>query len=340
MKSFGISHQVRGPLINSGTIELQALINPEMQPDPATVEYDLDAALSSIVSVRSRIPEDAFTASILGTERAGHGVQIDDAGLLVTIGYVIAEAEEIWLVGANGQAVTGDVVGYDYETGFGLVQALGRLDLPMLELGDSDLLTPGDHVVVAGSGGLNQALDASVVDKREFAGYWEYVLDEAIFTAPPHPNWGGAALITADGRLGGIGSLYVENVAPEVESGNMVVPINILKPIMQEMLDYGMTLKPARPWLGFFITEMPETLVVAGVLDGGPAEQADVRTGDVVIGVAGKRIRDLAEFFRRIWNFGEAGSEIPLTLYRDGAAFDVRVHSIDRRDQFKSPELH
>lgn len=321
-------------------IEIQTQISQELQPVPSSLAYDLDAALDSIVSVRARIPDDAFTAPILGTERSGHGVRILETGLVVTIGYVIAEAEEIWLVGANGQAVTGHVVGYDYETGFGLVHPLGRMDLPFIELGDSDLVKTGERAVVAGSGGVNQSLDAEVVAKREFAGYWEYVLDEAIFTSPPHPNWGGAALIAADGQLAGIGSLYVENVSPEVTAGNMIVPINILKPIMKEMLDYGTTLKPPRPWLGLFVTETPENLVVAGVLDGGPAEQADMRAGDVVIGVAGERTRDLADFFRRIWAHGDAGCEVPIIIYRDGAAFDVHVHSIDRRAQFKSPELH
>lgn len=324
----------------SEDIDLSSEIARHLQPDPSAVEYDLDAALSSIVSVRARVPEDAFTAQILGTERSGHGVRINESGLIVTIGYIIAEASEIWLVGGNGQVVAGHVVGYDYETGFGLVQPLGSLNLPVLECGDSDIIAIGDDVIVAGYGGRSQSLNAQIAAKREFAGYWEYVLDEAIFTAPPHPNWGGAALITRDGQLGGIGSLYVENVSSEFDVGNMVVPINILKPILQEMLDYGTTLKPARPWLGIFVTETSDNLVVAGVLDGGPAEQADVRTGDVVIGVAGERTRNLAEFFRHIWAFGDAGSEIPLVIFRDGSAFDIHVPSIDRRAQFKAPELH
>ncbi|HCU90236.1 MAG TPA: signal protein PDZ [Gammaproteobacteria bacterium] len=324
----------------SDKIEQQIQISQELRPTQASLTYDLETALESIVSVRARIPDDAFTASFLGTDRSGHGVRILDTGLVVTIGYVIAEAEEIWLIGANGQAVTGHVVGYDYETGFGLVQPLAQMDLPTLDLGDSDIISTGDKVVVAGCGGVTQSLDATVIAKREFAGYWEYVLDEAIFTSPPHPDWGGAALISANGQLVGIGSLYVENVAPKIAAGNMIVPINILKPIMEEMLDYGTTLKAPRPWLGLFVTETPENLVVAGVLDGGPAEKADVRTGDAVIGVAGERTRDLADFFRRIWAQGEAGSEIPITIYRDGDTFDVHISSVDRRAQFKSPELH
>lgn len=320
--------------------ELPMLISPDLQPDPTTVAYDLDTALSAVVSIRARIPEDAYTSAILGTERSGHGVRIHDSGLVVTIGYIIAEATDIWLVGSNGQAVTGHVVGYDYETGFGLVQTLGQLDLPTLELGDSDRLAPNDDVVVAGYGGRDQSLAATVVGKREFAGYWEYVLDEAIFTGPPHPNWGGAALINADGHLTGIASLYVDSVAPGIAAGNMIVPINLLKPIMEEMLAYGATLKPPRPWLGWFVTETPDNLVVAGVLTGAPADQADVRAGDIVIGVGGERSTDLAEFFRRIWAIGDAGSDIPLVLYRDGKSIDVRVRSIDRRAHAKAPELH
>lgn len=286
----------------SDELEFNPIISAAQRADPKSVDYDLIHALDAIVAIRSRVPDDAFTAQILGTERNGHAVRINDSGLLVTIGYVVAEAQEIWLIGNNGQAIPGHVVGYDYESGFGLVQSLGSFDLPVLELGDSNALDAGDPVIVAGCGGNEQALSAELIEKREFAGYWEYVLEEAIFTAPPHPNWGGAALLNSDGKLGGIGSLYVENVAPEITAGNMIVPINLLKTIMPEMLQYGATLKPARPWLGVFVTEAQDNLVVAGVLEGGPAEQADVRSGDVVIGVAGERSRTLAGFFRRIWS--------------------------------------
>lgn len=321
-------------------IELTMDIAPAQQPQIEDLDYDLDETLSAVATVRAQIPEDAFTAQILGTERSGHATQITESGLFVTIGYVIAEAQDIWLLGNNEQVVPGHVVGYDYETGFGLVQALGQLDLPHIELGDSAALDQGQRVTVAGNGGRGQALDAEIVAKREFAGYWEYVLDEAIFTAPAHPNWGGAALIGADGRLAGIGSLYVENIAAGVTSGNMIVPINLLKPIMNEMLSYGARLQAARPWLGIFVTEAQENLVVAGVLERAPAELADVRAGDVVVGIGGERIDDLATFFRRMWAHGDAGCEIPLMLHRDGATIDINVHSIDRRAQFKTPNLH
>ena len=188
--------------------------------------FDVDRTLSSVLSLRSQIPEDAFTASVLGTERGGNGVVIRENGLVLTIGYLITEAESVWLFPNDGRAVEGHVVAYDQETGFGLVQALGTLDLPTLELGSSADLPVGDPVIVAGHGGREHAINARVVAKREFAGYWEYLLDEAIFTSPPHSNWGGAALLAGDGSLRGIGSLFVQQVVTEEEpvNGNMIVP--------------------------------------------------------------------------------------------------------------------
>jgi len=325
----------------SDEIELQEHIGPESQPDADALAYDLDSALAAIVSVRARIPEDAFTASILGTERSGHGVRILETGLVVTIGYVIAEAEEIWLVGANGQAVTGHVVGYDYETGFGLVQPLGSMDLPILELGDSDSMAPGDQVVVAGCGGITQALEAEIVAKREFAGYWEYVLDEALFTAPAHPQWGGTALVGENGRLLGIGSLLVqEAIDGQTVQGNMMVPIDLLDPILDDMLNTGRSSSQPRPWLGMYTTESEKNLVVGGLAEGGPAASAGIKQGDLVLEVAGTRITSLAGLFRTAWQLGPAGTIIPLTVARDGDVLRFEVRSADRNDFLKKPPLH
>ena len=260
----------------------------------------------------------------------------------MTIGYLVTEAETIWIVDGKGGATAGHTVAYDQETGFGLIQALGRLDLPALEMGSSADVTEGESVVVAGAGGRENAISARVQAKREFAGYWEYLLDEAIFTAPPHPTWGGAGLIGHDGTLRGIGSLFVQQVISggDPVDGNMIVPIDILKPILDELLTYGKTQKPARPWLGMMTTEMDDALVVAGVTEGGPAERADVRVGDFVLGVSGQPVNELANMFRRIWSTGEAGVGIPLTLSRDGEMLDLTVQSVNRADLLKSPQLH
>ena len=223
----------------------------EMRPKPEDWRFDLDDALDAVVLVRSEIPEDAFTASILGTERAGNGVVISESGLVLTIGYLITEASVIWLATNKGTVVGGYPMAYDQATGFGLVQPLGKLGVKPIERGSASSIRVGENVVVAGHGGRAHALKATVFAKREFAGYWEYVLDEALFTAPAHPQWGGSALIGADGKLAGIGSLLVqEKIDAGTIQGNMIVPIDLLEPILDDMTKTGRANRPTRPWLG------------------------------------------------------------------------------------------
>jgi S1-C subfamily serine protease len=314
---------------------------PAAQPKPEDYSYDLNEALGALVGLRALIPADAFTAETLGTERTGNGVLIRD-GVVLTIGYLITEAETIWLHLGDGRAVPGHVLAYDQETGFGLVQALARVELPALSIGHSKTAKVGDQVVVAGAGGRKHSVVARVVAKQEFAGNWEYVLDEAIFTAPAHPFWGGTAMIGRGGELLGIGSLQVQQVRDTgtPEPLNMIVPIDLLKPILEDLLTLGRPNRPPRPWLGLNATEIDDKIVVARVSTSGPARRANLRTGDIVLAVAGDEVSDLAGFFRRIWSLGKAGVEVPLTVYRDGRTFEVRVASGDRNRFLKGPSLH
>jgi len=317
-------------------------IPASVQPKPEDYKYDLDHALSAMVGLHTIVPQDAFTAETLGTERAGNGVFIRDNGLVLTIGYLITEAETIWLSLSDGRSVQGHVLGYDQETGFGLVQALAKLKVPALELGQSAGVSIGERVVVAGAGGRSRSAAARIVAKQEFAGYWEYVLDEAIFTAPAHPNWGGTALIGPAGELLGIGSLQLQHVVEkgQTQNINMMVPIDLLKPIFNDLMKSGRRSGPPRPWLGLYATEVEGRLVVLGLADRGPARKADLRQGDILLSVAGKEVRDLAGFFRRIWAQGSAGVEVPLTVYRDGETMNVRVKSSERNRFLKGPSLH
>ena len=313
----------------------------DAQPRQDELRFDLDPVLDAVVQLRSEIPEDAFTASILGTERAGNGVVIRDDGLILTIGYLITEASSIWLTTNSGRAVAGYPVAYDQVTGFGLVQPLGSLGVSALPRGSASSCAIGDDVIVVGSGGRAHALKAKVIDKREFAGYWEYVLDEALFTAPAHPQWGGTAVEGNDGRLLGIGSLLVEeNVDSKQTQGNMIVPIDLLDPIMEDMTKLGRSNRPARPWLGMYAAEAGGQIVVGGLAKDGPAHRAGIRQGDMVLEVGGQRVSSLADLFRRIWRIGGAGTQIPLTLAREGSLLNVRRQSIDRNDVLKKPLLH
>jgi S1-C subfamily serine protease len=312
------------------------------QPKPGDYGYDLEHALTAVCGLRAIIPPDAFTAETLGTERAGHGVFIRDNGLVLTIGYLITEADTIWLTLADGRTVQGYVMGYDQETGFGLVQALAKLDVPALTIGQSSAASVGERVVVGGAGGRQRSVAARIVAKQEFAGYWEYVVDEAIFTAPSHPNWGGTALIGPAGDLIGIGSLQLQHAVDkgQPQNINMIVPIDLLNPILDDLMKFGRRTGPARPWLGLYATEVENRLVVVGLADRGPAKKADLRQGDIVLSVAGKEVRDLAGFFRQIWAQGEAGVEVPITIYRDGETKDLKVKSSERGRFLKGPSLH
>jgi S1-C subfamily serine protease len=313
----------------------------ELQPQQGEWEFPLDTTLDAIVALRAEIPDDAFTAPILGTERTGHAVALGDEGLLLTIGYLITEASSIWLTTNRGTAVAGYPIAYDQTTGFGLVQALGRLGVKGLERGTAASCGVGEAAIVAGHGGRRHALKAMVFAKREFAGYWEYVLDEALFTLPAHPHWGGSALIGKDGKLLGIGSLLVEEKHEgETLQGNMVVPVDGLEPILNDLLTRGRANRPARPWLGVYITEVEQHLAVAGTAAGGPAEKAGLRTGDLVLEIAGERASGLADLFRRIWRLGEAGVEVPITIGRRSDVLRVTVRSADRSDFLRRPRLH
>lgn len=303
--------------------------------------YDLARALKSIVTVQASIPEDAFTAEALGESRSGSGVVIRDSGLVLTIGYVIMEAENVWLADAGGRVTPAHALAVDSESGFGLIQALGDLNCPALELGRSSEARLGDPVTVAAGGGT-KPVKAMIVGKHEFAGYWEYFLDEAIFTSPAHPFWGGAGVIDRAGRLIGIGSLHVEQLSERAGSRdiNMIVPIDLLKPILDDLMKTGRRSGPPRPWLGLYATEVENRLVVVGLADRGPAKKADIRNGDILLSVGGKEVRDLAGLFRRIWAQGHAGVEVPMTIYRDGETMDLRIKSSERNRFLKGPSLH
>ena len=314
---------------------------PSLQPKPDAYEYDLEAALASVVGVHTIIPPDAFTAETLGTERAGNGVLIRP-GLVLTVGYLITEAETVWIHLGDGQVAPGHVMAYDQETGFGLVQALAKLDRPPLPSGSSKSVEVDSDVVVGGSGGRSRSIAARIAAKQEFAGYWEYVLDEAIFTAPAHPNWGGTAVIGPTGNLIGIGSLQLQQATAKGQSEhlNMVIPIDLLEPVLDDLLTLGRRNSPPRPWVGLYATEIDDRIVVAGLAGKGPARRADVQVGDLVLSVGGEPVKDLAGLFRNIWSLGDAGVDVPVTLHRDGRTFEVRIKSADRNRFLKRPSFH
>ncbi|MBK1657966.1 S1C family serine protease [Paracraurococcus ruber] len=317
-------------------------IPSDLQPDPSEHEFDLDQVLRSVVGVKALVPPDAFTAQTLGTERAGSGVVIRPDGLIATIGYLVTEAETIWLTTHDGRAIPGHALAYDFETGLGLIQALGRLNLPALPVETGEAPKPGETCVFASAGGRKHALRCTIAARQEFAGYWEYMLDAAIFTAPAHPSWGGAGLIGGQGTLMGVGSLVMQQQDGKGRRVdlNMVVPASLLPPILGDLLSYGRPNKPARPWLGLYATEDESGVVVSSMARNGPAQKAGVHEGDRVLAVDGTRVTDLPGLWRALWSSGNAGAKVRLTIGRDAAPRDLTVTSIDRRSFLKAPRLH
>ena len=312
-----------------------------VQPQPEDYGFDLGQALGAVVGLHAMVPAGAFTAETLGTERAGNGVVIDD-GLVLTIGYLIMEAETVWIHRNQGDAVAGHVLGFDYESGFGLVQALGRLNIPPLPLGASHDAQIGSRVVTGGAGGRANSIAGKVIAREPFAGYWEYALDEAIFVTPAHPNWGGTALISEHGNLIGIGSLQLES-EPERNKRrpvNMMVPTDLLKPVLSDLTAYGRVNKPERPWLGLYATEFDNQVVLADVASKGPAAQAELKSGDIILAVKGETVTTLLEFYHKLWALGTAGVDVPLTLRSHSVTFDVTLKSVGRAAMMRAPKLH
>ena len=312
-----------------------------LQPKADETQFDLARAFDAVVLVRAEVPADGYTAPSLGTERGGYGVAIREDGLVLTIGYLINEASQIWLTSNRGAVVEGYRAAYDQATGFGLIQPLGKFDVPHLQRGLASDVKVGDSAFVIGHGGPIHALKTRIIDKREFAGSWEYVLDEALFTTPAHPQWGGAALLDAQGHLIGIGSLLVQQeLNGEVIHVNMFVPIDLLNPILDAMLQTGRSPHPPHPWLGMSTQDPEGKLVVSKLAAGGPAQRAGIQVGDMVVSVGAHRVTGLAELFRAVWQLGAAGVEVPLTLARDGDVLRITVKSADRTDFLKKPNLH
>jgi S1-C subfamily serine protease len=295
-------------------------------------DQETERILNALVKIRTKIPDNGFTARALGTEREGSGIVIDKEGLVLTIGYLIIEAESIEVVDAKGKTVSASFVGYDFDTGFGLIRMERSLRAKPVELGDSSRLKEGDQLMIASYGGSDAIQATWVVSRREFTGYWEYLLEDALYTSPPHPGFGGAALMDQEGRLLGIGSILTQLVVTGLGTipCNMFVPIDLLKPILSELIDSGRPRKSSRPWLGLNANESHERVFILRVTQEGPAEQAGIRPGDIILSVDGKEVSGLADFYRKVWALGNAGIDVHLEVLQGTQIREITIHSADR----------
>jgi S1-C subfamily serine protease len=303
----------------------------------AAESLSLDELVSGVVRIKTFINPDGRTLQNLGREREGSGIVIDNNGLVLTIGYLMVEAHAVEVTSNDGRTVPAEVLGYDHETGFGLLRTLAPLKVRPMALGKSADLKERDPVLIASFGGRDRVAPVDVVTKREFAGSWEYMLNEAIFTAPPHPAWSGAALIDHQGKLVGVGSLIVGDTSGKGDGvvGNMFVPIDALPPILADLMSNGRVSGPGRPWLGLTTEEARGRLLVSRVIAAGPAEKAGLRRGDIIVGVAGVAPTNLADFYRKVWAVGGAGATVPIDVLQDQEKRRFEVKSINRLDHLK-----
>jgi len=317
-----------------GSLVLLALpLATPASAQPASVE-DL---VGAVVRIKTFINPDGRSVSNLGREREGSGILIDENGLVLTIGYLMVEAHAAEITTSTGRTVPASVVGYDHDTGLGLLRTIEPLKLKALPIGKAGDLKTGDPVLVSSFGGVGMVAAVRVASRRVFAGSWEYMVDNAIFTSPPHPQWSGAALINREGKLVGVGSLIVGDASGNKDNspGNMFVPIDVLMPIFGDLLADGRVAGPGKPWLGMNADEMAGRLMVTRVTPESPAEKAGLRRGDVVVGIGGEAITTLPDFYRKLWSLGSAGVNVPLDVVQGGNSRRIDVPSVHRLDHLK-----
>lgn len=296
-------------------------------PDPLG-----EKLFGSIVQIKSVIPDDAITAELLGTEREGNGVIIGPDGLILTTGYLIIEAESITITLFDGSTQKASFLAYDHDTGFGLMRASFPKELVPLKLGESSKVKTKDRGLVLAFGGMWNMQGVVILDRRGFAGYWEYLLEEAIFTSPPIQGFAGSALINEDGYLLGIGTLlsrlWIQDHGPV--PCNIFIPIDELKPILKDLIKYGYSKKTPKPWLGVFVNEVQGHVIVSGTVTDGPADRAGIKTDDIIISVNNVDVNNLGDFYRKVWALGQAGVEVPLRVLQKGHIREIKIRSVDR----------
>ena len=292
----------------------------------------------SIVSVRSIVPPEARTAASLGVEREGNGVAIDENHIL-TIGYIVLESERIEIGLSDGRSLPAKLIGYDHTSGFGIIKSVVPLTMPHLKLGNSDDINSEEDLLILPSPIRGAGSIVRSVSRRPFTGWWEYFVESPIYTTPPNRFWAGAPILNGNDEILGIGSLFVSESVPGISSpGNMSVPINLLKPILEDLLTNGRRKSKIQPYLGISSDQSNDQIIVTRVSEGGPAYQAGVEPQDIIVAINGSQITTLESFYKKIWKSGEAGVTIELSVLRSGSLMNFKLKTVDRLDYFFKPQ--
>ena len=306
-----------------------------------TTEEDILNIYKSVVKIDSIIPPEARTAQSLGTVRGGNGVVIDDKHIL-TIGYIVVEAETITISLPDGRKFPGELIGYDHTTGFGILRTIIQSNLTPLKIGDSDQLTKEDFLYVLPYLTEGRPSAVKMVSRRSFAGWWEYFLDKPIYTYPANSSFAGSALINEYGEVLGIGSLYVGDAAATGISspGNMFVPINDLKPILDDLIQNGRRTKDIKPYMGLTSSDNTGEVKITRVNDNGPAAKAGFSVNDTILAVNNEKINNIEDFYKVVWSFGGPGTKLQFDIERNQEKLNIELTTMDRNDFFVKPKYY
>ncbi|WP_440656483.1 S1C family serine protease [Candidatus Pelagibacter sp. HIMB1509] len=306
-----------------------------------TTEEDILNIYKSVVKIDSIIPPEARTAQSLGTVRGGNGVVIDDKHIL-TIGYIVVEAETITITLPDGKKFPGELIGYDHTTGFGILRTIIQSNLTPLKIGDSDQLTKEDFLYVLPYLTEGRPSAVKMVSRRSFAGWWEYFLDKPIYTYPANSSFAGSALINEYGEVLGIGSLYVGDAAATGISspGNMFVPINDLKPILDDLIQNGRRTKDIKPYMGLTSSDNTGQVKITRVNDNGPAAKAGFSVNDTILAVNNEKINNIEDFYKVVWSFGGPGTKLQFDIERNQEKLNIELTTMDRNDFFVKPKYY
>jgi len=303
----------------------------------------MNRARASVVGITVQAAEGARSAETLGQQRTGSGVVIGPDGLILTIGYLLLEAQLINIITHDNKTWPATAVAYDIATGFGLLKPLLPLQgLEPVVMGSQRDLKNGDPLLAAtGATGKGDGGGLSVtelVSQRAFSGTWEYHIDTALFTSPPvgagRGNHSGAPLFNVRGELVGIGSLLVMDAAGENRRlpGNMFVPTDLLKPVLAELQQSGSSAQSHRPWLGLTSSDRGGKVQILRVSQDSPAEEAGLEPGHVVVAVDGVDVTTLEGFYKKLWARATPSETVRLTV-RAGENEEAKIMELKPQDR-------
>ena len=328
-----------GAMLLAGALLPAARSTAAEAVDPQAMIDALTRANASVVGIRVTAAEGSRSAETLGRQRSGSGVVIGPDGLILTIGYLVLEAEQIQIVTQDNKILPARNVGYDLATGFGLIRPLLPLQVAPVVLGSTGRLEPGEALMAAIGGSDADVAMTQLMSKRAFSGYWEYHIESALFTSPPIANHSGAPLFSRSGELLGIGSLFTMDTMGENTRlpGNMFVPVDLLKPILAEMQQTGTTASSRRPWLGLSSTDQSGRVQIVRVNKESPAQAAGLKPGDVVLAVDDAKVVSLESFYKRLWEHADPAVDVKLTVLQGADLKVISLRAVDRMSTMRKP---